>query len=122
MKTLKSFYLLIILCSFCFTTSCESTEPCEEDNTGTVIIENTNSNYRLHFYKSNSDVNGDGDLVIEPQSKGSITLPTGSYSTYLRLFTGSCNPDTNRCLISWKLIDDDKEIELSSCEDLNLIY
>ncbi|WP_406684082.1 hypothetical protein N1F78_15535 [Seonamhaeicola sp. MEBiC1930] len=122
MKTLKSLYLLIFLFTLLFTTSCESTEPCEEDNTGTVIIENTNSDYSLHFYKSNSVVRGNGDLVIEPQSKGSITLPAGSYSTYLKLFTGSCNPDTGRCLISWELIDDDKEIELSSCEDLNLIY
>lgn len=114
--------LAIIITCLATNTSCSTEEGCSSDNTGIVIIENTNAQYSLHFYKSNSNTSGNGDLIIEPQSKASINLPAGSYSAHLKLNKSTCNPNTGRCFRSWEVVDDNKQLDLSSCEDLNLIY
>ena len=102
-------------------TACSKDKSCTTDNTGRVIIENTNSKYSLHFFKNSSKTTGIGDLIVEPKSKGSITLAAGNYNTTILLFTGSCN-DSGQCIQSWSTLDANKELDLSACEDLNLVY
>lgn len=120
MKNLLKLTLIAILIAF--NVSCSEEESCASDNTGTIIIENTNSQHSLHFYKNSSNSRGTSDLVVAPKSKGSITLSAGNYTTLILLFTGSCNEDGSQCFQSWSTLDNDKELDLSSCEDLNLIY
>lgn len=121
MKTLSKLTFFAILIAF--NISCSKEEGCATDNTGNIIIENTNVKYRLHFYKSSPKAsNTPGDLIVEPSSKGTISLPAGNYTTHIRLFTGGCNEDGSRCFVSWSTLAENKELDLSSCEDLNLIY
>ncbi|MEL0456975.1 hypothetical protein WJN01_12115 [Flavobacteriaceae bacterium SZ-1-7] len=121
MKNLRK--LILIATLIAFNMSCSTEEGCAKDNTGTVIIENANTQYSLHFYKSSPKAsNTPGDLVVEPKSKGNIDLSAGSYTTHIKLFTGGCNDDGSRCWVSWSVLDDNKVLDLSSCEDLNLTF
>ncbi|MEL0456972.1 hypothetical protein WJN01_12100 [Flavobacteriaceae bacterium SZ-1-7] len=121
MKTLLRLKFIVLILAF--NLSCSTEEGCAKDNTGTVIIENSNAQYSLHFYKTAPKAsNSIADLVVEPQSKGSISIPAGSYTSVIKLYTGGCNPDNNRCWVSWQSLDNSKELDLSSCEDLNLSY
>ncbi len=120
---MKTFFKILLALILVITTfSCSKEEGCATDNSGNIIIENTSSQHNLHFYKSKSGLasNTPGDLIVEPGQKGSITLSAGVYTTLVKLFTGGCNG--SRCQVSWEVLDDNKELDLASCEDLNLSY
>ena len=103
--------------------SCSKDElDCIKNNTGTIIVENSRNNGSVQVYFNETgtiSVNGSGDLSILPGEKQSIQLPAGQHNVKARLIISSCNG--GRCSVSSSGLPE-KDVDLNSCQDLNLIY
>jgi len=114
-------FLLFVLGITAFSYSCEKTNSCEMDNTGTIIVENTHHSGRLqvHFNKSKVSVNGAGDLSIGPGEMESMDLPAGQHNVKAVLIISTCN--NGRCSVS-SSGKPEKNVDLAACEKKNLVY
>jgi hypothetical protein len=76
-SSLQMFFAVI----FVFAAASCNKNDCESDNTGSLIIENTNAQATLHIFinKEIQAVNSVGDLTIEPGEKQSTSLPETTY-------------------------------------------
>ena len=123
MKTLGKFYTLLIVLLIVLTTSCEddSVEPCDEDNIGTIILENKGVEGSLQLYLNPVRIgsNTPGDISVQPGDKVSIDVPAGTHNILVRSFITECSG--NRCAIRSIQLDE-KSIDVSSCENLNIAY
>ena len=111
---LASFVILL-------STSCETTEACEDNNLGVITLENTRSQGSLNLYVNPVRIgsNTPGDLVLKPGEQGSIDVPAGVHNVLVRLRITSC--EGNRCAIQTTTLDE-KSIDLPACETVNMIY
>jgi hypothetical protein len=100
--------------------SCNKND-CESDNTGSLIIENTNAEATLHIFinKEIQAVNSVGDLTSEPGEKQSTRLPAGDH--ILRALLRVTNCSGSRCSVS-NTSQPDRTTTLLACEDKNLVY
>ena len=124
MKTQGKFYTLLFVLLIVFTTSCEddSVEPCDEDNIGTIILENKGGvEGKLHLYINPARIgsNTPGDISVEPGEKGSIDVPAGTHNILVRNIITECSG--NRCAIRSTQLDE-KSIDVSACQNLNMAY
>ena len=123
MKTLGNFYTLLIVLLLVLTTSCtdDSAEPCDEDNVGTIILENKGVDGSLQLYVNPVRIgsNTPGDLSVQPGEKASIDVPAGSHNILVRSFKSECSG--NRCFIQSTPLDE-KSIDVSACQNLNMAY
>lgn len=121
MKHLKFTKFLILPIVVFLLASCESKSICEEGNTGSIVVENkrTKGNINVYFNPSRIGSNTPGDLVIKPGEKGSTELPAGVHNVLVRLIISECNG--SRCSVSSSTLDE-KDIDLSACESLNMAY
>ncbi|NAS13750.1 hypothetical protein [Poritiphilus flavus] len=121
MKTLKIRFPLFVLFILTLSASCESTEACEEDNIGTIALENKRTEGNLHLYINPVRIgsNTPGDISVPPGEKASIDIPAGSPNIVVRLIVTSCSGE--RCMVRSTQLDE-KSLDVSSCEVVNLAY
>ncbi|MEZ2414828.1 hypothetical protein ACA086_07670 [Muriicola sp. E247] len=106
-------FQLVLVASF---TSCSVEDPETCDGNGWLTITNDNRSYDLHIYENATSVDRsdrDGDHIINPQGKETITLPEGPYTLYLRYETSNGQ---------WTTVDSSLEIDIYSCQEEFLRY
>jgi hypothetical protein len=111
--------ITVLLCA----TSCAKEIPsCEETNIGTIIVENSRTKGVVKIYFNETDripINGSGDLNIPPGEKANMSLPAGLHNVKAILSITECTG--GRCHTTTSGLPE-KNTDLASCEDLNLIY
>lgn len=120
--------IVLLIFILTFNSSCKEDEPslpCEEENTGMIIItnnytENPNSNNSLSIFinREARSSNDAGDLSIPFGQIGEITLPAGIHEINVYRNTGYC---TTRCFVS-REFEGSREVDLDQCEELNMAY
>ncbi len=122
MKTTKKLSTLVLLIILVNAISCsEDTSECDLANTGIIYVENSRDKgvLQVHLNKSKISVNGSGDLTVLPGEKANIQLPAGQHNVKTNLIITTCVGA--RCSVSSTRLEE-KDVNLSSCESLNLIY
>jgi hypothetical protein len=125
MKTRFYFRNLVLLCCIFIASACskeDSAPLCEENNTGTIIVENTRANGALQIFFDRTDaipVNEAGELNIAPGEKASIQKPSGPRNLKANLLISDCNG--GRCLVSSSRLEE-KNVSLAACDEINIIY
>lgn len=123
MKTTKEFSTLVLLLMLFIISSCSDDTPeCEMSNTGNIIIENTSSEgtLKIFFNKTGSlPLGGSGDLNIPAGEKARMELSAGQHNIKAKLTISRCSG--GRCHIQ-EMGRSEKNVNLSSCVDFNLVY
>ncbi len=101
--------------------SCSGEDACSDNNTGTLVFENTNSNATLQISLNQEfgSVNGPGDLSVAPGETQSISSPAGPQTVYARFSQSICV--NGRCSISVTGLDT-RATDLDTCESATLAY
>jgi len=121
MKTPRIFYLVVLLAVLFAGTSCDNTEACEEANTGAITLQNLGTEGNLHLYINPVRIgsNTPGDLSVAPGEKKSIDLAAGAPNILVRRITSTCVND--RCQIRSATLED-RSLDISACETINIAY
>lgn len=121
MKTLRIQLPLMILFLLTLSTSCESNEACEDNNIGTIALQNnrTEGNLQLYINPVRIGSNTPGDLSVPPGETKSIDIPAGSPNILVRLLVTTCSGE--RCAVRSTQLDE-RPVDVSSCEVVNLAY
>ena len=123
MKTTKELGALVLLFMLFIISSCaDDTPECEMSNTGNIIIENksTEGTLNIFFNKTGAlPLGGSGDLNIPAGEKVSMELSAGQHNIRTKLTISTCSG--GRCKIQDRGYSE-KNINLSSCVDFNLVY
>ncbi len=115
-------YAILLLLILLLASSCsEDPEACEENNTGTIVVENSRSTGRIKIFFNEEPRSGNvpGDLNIKPGEKANIQQLAGQHIIYALLDTSTCSGE--RCIIRNETLPE-RTVDLSSCQDLNLVY
>ena len=101
--------------------SCEKTEFCEEDNSGTLVIENSRTTgiVKLYFNTEPRAANSAGDISILPGETVRHAQPAGQVIIYAILNNSDCNG--NRCSVRNQALPT-RTVDLDTCEESNLVY
>lgn len=98
-----------------------SEDGCEENITGTIVFENTDTEATLQISINSpfTSVNGPGDLSVPPGESSSYTAPAGPLVIYARKTASVCNG--SRCSLTVSP-EPNRETDLASCERVQLVY
>ena len=125
MKTRFYFRTLLLLCCLFSAIGCskeDSAPLCEMNNTGTIAVENTRSNGSLQVFFDRTGtipVNQTGELNIATGEKASLQKPAGPRNLKVNLIISNCNGE--RCSVSSSRLEE-KNVDLTACEEVNIIY
>lgn len=112
---------LIILFVSMMSISCsEKASECELKNTGTILVTNNRNNGFVEvFFNETNLIPSNRDLSVGPGETQSIQLPAGQHNVQAYLTISTCS--AGRCQVSNSALDE-KDVDLSACEEKNLIY
>lgn len=118
---LKSFIGICILLILLSIYSCSDSKACEEDNTGTLIIENTKSTgvLKIFFNREPASSNVSGDLNIEPGEKVRKQHLAGQITIFALLDLSYCT--NGGCVIQNEELPE-KMVNLDPCDEINIVY
>jgi hypothetical protein len=94
---------------------------CEENNAGTLIIENSRSigTLKIFFDQEPRSGNVAGDLNILPGETANSDQLAGQRIIYALLDNSTCNDGT--CFVRNETLPA-RTVDLSACEDFNIVY
>jgi len=102
-------------------TSCILEKACEEDNVGTIVLENLDSEGTLELYINpiGAGLSGASDLSVKVGEQRSIDVPAGLPTIVVRRIVSTCTE--TRCQ-RFSTTLEDRTLEIASCETINLAY
>lgn len=117
----KSSLSVVAFLIFLLVSSCSKTEACEDSNIGTVIIENSRSIGVLKIFFNQEPISGNvpGDLNIQPGEKANKDELARQIIVYALLDTSTCSG--SQCIIRNETLPE-RTVDLTACQDLNLVY
>ncbi len=114
-------YIFALVLSFSTLSCSKEGDSCLDNNTGTLIFQNSRPNGRLKIFFNQEPRSGNvsGDLNIMPGESASADQLAGQIIIYALLDTSTCGE--GGCIIRNAILPT-RTIDLDACDEQNLVY